>query len=94
MGKILSGLLLGCLSLLPGAERVKLSIQPDPPVHDQKATLTGNPGDVIDLDWDPPAEPSSVTIGSNGKVTFSVPQNATSLIATDPDGDTQAWTVQ
>jgi hypothetical protein len=70
-----------------------LSIRPNPPVQGQSATLSGTAGETIDLDWDPPAEPSSVTLGADGKATFTVPTSATSLIATDPSGATHAWTV-
>src|SRR5688572_6612445 len=67
-----------------------LSISPNPPVQGTKATITGNPGDVIDLDWDPQAEPGTVTLDKNGKGSIIVPGNATSLIATAPDGDVLA----
>lgn len=71
-----------------------LTIRPSPPVQGQSATITGTAGDVIDLDWDPAAEPSSITLGADGKATFVVPANATSLIATAPDGSTEAWVVR
>lgn len=74
-----------------GTDRMPLlSIKPSPLKQGQTGTVTGNPGDVIDLDWDPPAEPSSVTIGDDGKATFKTPKSATSVIATDPDGNTVA----
>lgn len=71
-----------------------LSIRPDPPVQGQSATFSGNAGDVIDLDWDPAAEPSSVTLGADGKATITVPRSAMSLIFTSEEtGETQAVTV-
>jgi hypothetical protein len=98
VGKILTAVLVAS-SMLGGSTMgddisTRFSISPDPLVMGQKATITGEPGDVIDLDWDPAAEPGSVTIEDDGSVTFTVPMNVSSLIATDPDGNTLATTVR
>lgn len=49
-------------------------------------TYTGQRGTVLVVEWDPPAQPSSVTIPAGGSVTVKVPPNATSVWVSDPTG--------
>jgi hypothetical protein len=79
-----------------GSDRMPkpLTISPNPPTQGQSATIKGNPGDVIDLDWDPLAEPGTVTLGSDGKAVVTVPRSAMSLIMTDPDGNSVSTSIQ
>lgn len=72
---------------MPQAEII---ITPTPPVAGQTARIkyTGKLPATIDLDWSPAGTPKSVTIPANpGYVDIDVPKEATSLIASDPDGD-------
>lgn len=63
-----------------------ITIQPNPLVQGDQAKLTFSPGKVVELDWDPAGTPTSVTCNSLGEATFTVPANATSLVASDPSG--------
>lgn len=64
----------------------EIFLSPLPPTQGQQLTIeyTGIPGTVLDLDWDPAASPSTVTIDRNGKAVVTVPANATSVVVSDP----------
>jgi len=72
-----------------------ITIDPSPLTAGKTATITysGPVGTKLTLDWDPAAEPSSLVVGDKGEVTLTVPTNATSLIVSDPHGNTDAATV-
>lgn len=63
-----------------------ITLTPQPPTQGGQLTIsyTGTPGTTLDLDWDPPGTPKKAKIGPNGEVTVTVPDNADSLIVTDP----------
>lgn len=67
---------------------VSFRIVPRPPKQGDACTVetTGLiPGTELKLDWDPSTcEPASGIIDDAGKVTFQVPDNAVSLIVSDP----------
>lgn len=65
-----------------------ISLKPSPPTAGGKLTITytGKPGTKLELDWDPASEPSSVTVDANGNAEVTVPEDATSLIVSDPTG--------
>jgi len=67
----------------PGPE---ITLDPLPPTQGGQMTIgyTGAPGTTLELDWDPPGTPATVTIPASGKVTITVPDNATSLVVSDP----------
>lgn len=71
-----------------------ITIDPSPLTQGGKATITydGPVGTVLTLDWDPPAEPSTVTIDNKGKARFTVP-SAIDVIVSDPWGNTATSTV-
>jgi hypothetical protein len=64
----------------------EIFLSPLPPTQGQQLTIeyTGIPGTVLDLDWDPAASPSTVTIGRSGKAVVRVPTGVTSLLVSDP----------
>lgn len=72
-----------------------LTITPSPLTQGGRGTITytGPVGTVITLDWHPSGEPPTVTIGKNGTANFKVPKAATSVIASDPDGNTTSAAV-
>ena len=69
----------------------KLTITPQPLRAGGQFTIeySGPPGTVIELDWgvEPAPEPSSVTIGKDGKATGTVPQGVDGLLAYDQWGN-------
>jgi hypothetical protein len=74
------------------------SIEFDPadPVRGEKCIIrtTGIPeGTEIKLEWNPPGQPDSVTVGADGTVSFTVPQNAETVIATEPKSGAEAAAV-
>lgn len=71
----------------------RLEIHPNPLTQGQTGQLRGEPGAKVKVDWDPDAEPSELTIGEDGKVSFTVPSNATSVAVEDEFGNTDAGTV-
>lgn len=64
-----------------------ITIDPNPATAGKKITITytGDPGTVLVLEWDPEAEPTSVTIGEEGTACVTAPENATSLLVSDPN---------
>ncbi len=74
----------------------RIRVKPSPMKAGETATVEydGPVGTVIQLDWEPDAEPTSVTIGADGKATFTAPTGAArTLVLTDPHGNTGAATV-
>jgi hypothetical protein len=63
-----------------------ITISPDPPTQGQsmEITYTGTPGTTLNIEWTPDAQPTSVTIGPDGKAKITVPSNATAGKITDP----------
>lgn len=70
-----------------------IEIQPRPPKVGETAKLVGIPGSKVRLDWDPPAEPSSLIIDSGGTVEFTVPAGVSSLVVVDEFGNRDSTTV-
>lgn len=71
-----------------GMANPTISLKPTPPTAGGKLTITytGAPGTKLDLDWDPASEPTSVVVDENGNAEVTVPEDATSLIVSDPTG--------
>lgn len=71
------------------------TISPSPLKQGKKGVITTNApvGTVVTFDWDPAGEPTSGTVGEHGKITFTAPSNATSLIMSDPWGNTASAVV-
>ena len=71
-----------------------VTISPSPLSAGRTGTITydGPDGTEITLDWDPP--PSTTVRIWNGKATFTAPQNATSLVASDPWGNSSSSMVR
>ena len=76
---------------------MKITISPSPCTQGQPVTIcVEDPPELpcdIDLDWDPPGGPPSVTIppGCGGCATLTTPDNASSLVASHdlaPDAHT------
>lgn len=63
-----------------------ITLTPQPPTQGQSMTVeyTGTPGTKLKISWDPPGTPTEGTVGQNGKFTVTVPDNADSVIVTDP----------
>jgi hypothetical protein len=71
-----------------------VTIDPSPLIAGKKGEILydGPDGTEITLDWDPP--PSTTVVIRRGKAQFNVPQNATSLIASDPWANASSSIVQ
>lgn len=98
MGKLLLAGLVALFSLSSpdGAnqpmKQAEIVFTPSPLVGGQKAQIkyTGKLPATIDLDWHPAGSPKSVTIPANpGYVEIEVPQEADSVIASDPSGEAE-----
>lgn len=72
-----------------------ITFDPSPPQQGGAVTIAydGPVGTVLTLDWDPQAEPRSVTIGKGGTVKVTVPVTAHDVVASDPWGNTGSTTV-
>jgi hypothetical protein len=75
--------------LLGNPERMaQITISPLPPVAGQDMTIstTGmSPGDTLEVDIDPTGV-INVTLDADGKAVVKMPDNATSVIVSDPKG--------
>lgn len=72
----------------PRMSNPSIKVDPANPRQGEEVTITysGKPGTILDLDWDPAAEPREVEIGPDGTAKVKVPRDATSLIVSDPIG--------
>lgn len=73
-----------------------ITFNPLDPIRGKECTIEtdGLPeGAVINLSWDPPGQPTSVTIGADGKATFTVPDNAETCIATNEESGAEGAAV-
>lgn len=70
-----------------------LTIDPDPPVQGRNATISTTPNEKLTFDWDPQGEPTERTTDSRGRLTITIPANASSVIITDSFGTDYAFTV-
>lgn len=62
-----------------------LTFNPNPMTAGKKATLTGPPGAVVLLDWDPAGSgPEQVTLNDKGEYRFTCPEGVGDVIATSP----------
>lgn len=101
MGKILATSLVALLSVAwaPQGGAVQqdpvytITIKPNPLRKGgvAEAKYDGPVGTVLTFDWG--GETTTGTVDANGKVTFTVPQSATGLLASDPWGNTEAASV-
>ena len=69
---------------------------PTDPKRGEEATIetAGLPeGTVIHLEWNPPGQPTTVKVGADGKATVTVPDNAETVIATEPESGAEAGAV-
>jgi hypothetical protein len=84
MGKLLLSMVAVASLSSTGEQRMAntMKLDPMPPVQGQSVTIkwTGPTPTTILIDWDPPAEPSSVYLASGeDTVTITVPSNASSV---------------
>lgn len=73
-----------------------ISFNPEDPKRGEEVTIetAGLPeGTVIHLEWTPPGQPTTVTVGSDGKAVVTVPDNAMTVIATEPKSGAEASAV-
>lgn len=71
-----------------GMANPTIKVSPTNPRQGEEITITysGKPGTILELDWDPPADPREVEVGPDGTAKVKVPHDATSLIVSDPVG--------
>lgn len=67
-----------------------LQIRPNPLIQGQAGEVHGPAGTTVDFDWDPAGTPTSGVIGEDGKLAFTTPSNAKSVVCTDPTGQVGA----
>lgn len=92
MGKLLLGLVLVGSLASGGTNMTGMTITPQPPSVGDTITIK-HPGPfpiTVELDWDPPATPTQLTITSDAGATCVVPAGASSLIVVDPTGACKA----
>ena len=81
---------------IAGMGSASITFDPADPTRGKECTIEtdGLPeGAVINLSWDPPGEPTKVTIGADGKATFTVPDDAETCIATHEESGAEAAAV-
>lgn len=67
-----------------------ITLSPIPPHQKGTMDIKFLPNSVVLLDWHPGGGgTTSVTTDANGKASVTVPANATSVIASDPNGQAQ-----
>lgn len=65
-----------------------MQFDPNPLEAGARGKIVGGvPGATVKLNWDPPGQPSQVTLDKNGEVSFTTPRGATSVVAEDEFGN-------
>lgn len=70
----------------------QILISPIPPRQGRPMTVqyTGAKPITLDISWDPPGTPTTVTVTDDADGVVTVPSNASSVVITDPTGAADA----
>lgn len=64
-----------------------INITPDPPIAGQGSTVgfTGSLPKMLQVEFTPPGDPSSVTVPAEGVGDLDIPEGTTDIVISDPD---------